>query len=539
MKTYYDFYPQTVFYLGAGFDPSNLTLAKPMVLNFTEQATSAGAEETSFGTSLVRNASQLKSALKVDLSIDASYLIFKGSASFSMDETATSSADSASIVLTASARYGRRVMKDPQLTPLAQRLLDAKDHPGFARQFGTHYVAIEHRGASVSAIFTISDLSSSTRSVLSASVEGGGGWGPLKASAKAAVSSELQRASQERRLDVRVVATGGTGFSELDSLIRSLSSANILSDAEDALGKYVKTFTPETSAPIGFSIGEFASFGLRVDNDLYSEEKERCLLDLVTEYRQMDAVRQRIGSLLDGIDPYAPFLSAEQRQQLPEYQRACRDYQTVLATVHKQCLQSSNLQDCRTPDNVRRPAITLPTPPKPSGVWLASRNGQELNINDSWVAITSLDRVLVGQESSQQPVDKADFESICFKLNATGVRRIEFRFESDLLRVFMFTGFEKEIRLYQERDLAALYYIGEEIKAGRDERTGSFYLVVADMFGRESRLDLIRAKWERFDRPPQKWRISQYDRVPYSVVPQHVLPQQLVSALRMDALGVE
>ena len=57
--------------------------------------------------------------------------------------------DSLDLVLRMQTEYGRRVMKGPTPNTEAQKLLKAGDMPGFENVYGSHYVAIERRGASV------------------------------------------------------------------------------------------------------------------------------------------------------------------------------------------------------------------------------------------------------------------------------------------------------------------------------------------------------------------------------------------------------
>lgn len=83
---WYNYYPTTIFALGAGFSPNGPTASKQQAVNFIVQSDNI-ALTTKFNVYLVMNSESLNSALGIDTNIDAHYLVFGGSSSFSVSNT--------------------------------------------------------------------------------------------------------------------------------------------------------------------------------------------------------------------------------------------------------------------------------------------------------------------------------------------------------------------------------------------------------------------------------------------------------------------
>jgi hypothetical protein len=273
MPNYYGFYPKSVLSLGAGFDPNDLSQGKLRCIEFEIAPDEVGALTTEFAELLVRNSTQLKSALNVDLKIDASYLIFSGEGSFAYTDSTLFEARSLTAVLSAITRYGRLTMKNPKLSSTAQNLIDTGKMRDFAERYGSAFVVQEDRGASVSMILMISDVSEDVINKINTSMAAKGGFGPFSASAKTIFQTESQRASREGRLNVQIVSTGGEGLGELSGIAEAaMATTDSFQKIQVAFGQYLKGFKSETAAPIGLHTQSMTAFGWNSgpeDQDIY------------------------------------------------------------------------------------------------------------------------------------------------------------------------------------------------------------------------------------------------------------------------------
>src|ERR1700730_13915370 len=99
--SFYAFHPMSTMSLGTGFSPSDVGRSKIRCIEGEESPLEKGALATQFTTKLVTNSEQLQTSLGLDTKIDASYLVYKGGASFSFKYSMSSSEDSATLVVTA------------------------------------------------------------------------------------------------------------------------------------------------------------------------------------------------------------------------------------------------------------------------------------------------------------------------------------------------------------------------------------------------------------------------------------------------------
>jgi hypothetical protein len=137
---YFSYHPMSIMSLGLGYSPEDLSQAKLRAIEYTERAAEGGALNTEFAIVLVTDSAQLKDALHLDLKVDASYLVFKGSSSFAYDQSALFSADSATVVISATSEYARLTMEGAHLSKEAKALINAGQMADFERTYGSRYV---------------------------------------------------------------------------------------------------------------------------------------------------------------------------------------------------------------------------------------------------------------------------------------------------------------------------------------------------------------------------------------------------------------
>jgi hypothetical protein len=350
--TYYAYSPQTVMSLGYGFSVEDLSKQKQRCVDFDLDTLDNGALGTLATIQMVSSATQLKKALGVDVAVDVSYLFFHGSSSFNYSEENLFREQDATLVLKFSTEYGRVGMKHQQLTKDAQALLTASQFTAFESMCGSQMVIVEHRGATVAAIVTLRNIDSAIKANYSGSLSGGMDLGFMSGSMSASLRGEMQQASQDGRLEIQVVSTGGNGFADLSSTVKAAagSQANAFDKIVDALGDYIAKFSKDNAAPIGFSVGPMIGYAQAKEN-LWNVRKQVLLADIVEEYRHYDSVLNDFDSIVRHQDPRAELYSHDQIKQLEDLRKPLGQYLDALAVIHEACkaAQTTELVKCNQP----------------------------------------------------------------------------------------------------------------------------------------------------------------------------------------------
>jgi hypothetical protein len=366
--SYYQFYPGTPLHLGGGFSPNDVAEAKIDCLVVTTHDLDDGAAlTTNYSAVLVSNSDQLKRALHVDTKVDASYLAFSGGASFKYSADGLFSETSMTVVITAESEFARKAVATWTFQEGVRDLV-AKGR-AFGKQCGSRFADIERRGASVSAIITIYGMTREDRKDVGASISGGGGFGPLSAHAEAAFNNQYARAQAAQEVSVQVVSTGGTGFGALGETIKSMSGGTgTVAAIDSALGNYVKTFTNQNAAPLGYHVISMEFTGWDPNSaDLWSEENERQLRQLVSAYRDTELKLDAVNAILAGTDPRRTLIPVSKDDQLRALVTAYSGYLETVAAAHKACKASgaTNKLSCKVPQPnfPPSPVRELPQPP--------------------------------------------------------------------------------------------------------------------------------------------------------------------------------
>jgi hypothetical protein len=350
--------------------------------------------ETTADMILVTNSSQLRNALRLDLQVDASYLAFKGGAKFSYSYEGLFNDHSMVVTVTSYSEYSfLKLSADATLSPDAKALL--ADGPAFAKVCGTHYVSAERRGSSVSAIISISGLSSSEKTDISAEMSASGGWGPLSASAQAKFQQQLAKATQSGRARIQIVATGGNGFAGLGEVVAKLATnENSLPEILLQLDGYMKQFNASNSARIGFHLRSMQDFGWDpTAMDLFSDQKNRRLLVMTDQYRRILDMIESAKGIVAGTDARSPIVTPEQRKRLPGLIDELDGYLAKLATAHIVCTNAqpgnTMLADCQVPAEPPSLHEIIPELPAPANGRFLVKVARADGSTDTWDSVIS------------------------------------------------------------------------------------------------------------------------------------------------------
>ena len=392
--SFYQFHPSSIMSLGLGFSQNDVARAKRGCIQFDPSPLEPGALLTTFTSTLVTNSEQLKSALNVDSKVDASYLLFKGSASFNLQENSAVTSDSVTVVVSAYTEYGRLRMKNDKLTSDAAAIVS--DPVQFEKVCGSRVVLVEHRGASVSAIITIIGVTSDSKSAISSKLSASGGWGPLSADASVAVQTEMAAASSQNRIAVQVMATGGNGFGSLGDLVKSLlGGPDALHSIQTALGNYMQQFNKDNSAPIGFDVGSMEAYGWKPTDAFWTQIKERKLRALVSFARDTVTKQAVAQAILNGSDARRlEFPTAASLKDLQDAIPTWSTYLDALQMTHAACKLDTSDQGtaCDPPPMALPKPDIIPPLPDPPVYYLDASNentkqvpgGNPFLVQQSW-----------------------------------------------------------------------------------------------------------------------------------------------------------
>ncbi|MHA6879431.1 hypothetical protein [Ralstonia pseudosolanacearum] len=366
--TFYAYHPMSTMYLGAGFSPPDLTSAKiPCVAGDVTSVDGDGAGSGEITTTVVSSASQARDAVHVDAKVDASYLVYKGSASFNFDQTMTFDENSVSVVMYAANTFSRRIIKSPVLTPAAKATLNTGDIKQFVQQCGSQLVSMEQRGVMISVILTIRNMSESSRQVINSSVSASGGYGPLSGSASAAFKNELSKASQESRLQANVVYVGGSGTAAMEQMVKATLSGTPTMDGISAgIANYVKTMTAANAAPLGYFVTDMPGLSV-IANAPWSDLKQSKLESIVAAYRKFKNASDQIDAIASGADARSGLLSKSKMDSLVGWKPKLNVYLADLAAAHVRCLNDvgQSADQCVMPADSGFQLSSMPYPNQP------------------------------------------------------------------------------------------------------------------------------------------------------------------------------
>ena len=295
---YYGYYPTSPLSLGSGFDLSDVRRVKSPAFkdSFIQNPKTepGGNPAASLNVLLVKDASQVQNALHLDTKIDGRYLTFEGGASFSYSTEHAFDEDSATFIVTASTETTRQYLPvtSDQLNDDAKKLLNNFD--AFRKRFGTRFVQKIRRGSSVSAIITIHGLNRRQQDSIKASTHGSGRGIAYSVNGEINFDTLVSQASQQGRLQVQVVSTGGSKGS-VDALAYIIQHSDAttlhpLESMETDIGKLLEDVA-QHPVPLGFWVESFAErFGMRETPDLWTINQESRLRDIVEQYRQIESM---------------------------------------------------------------------------------------------------------------------------------------------------------------------------------------------------------------------------------------------------------
>lgn len=359
---YFEFYPASAMQLGKGFVKDDFTKTFKDALKVDGYDTETNNAISSYlGMSVIYDAQTLKDKFHLDSKVEARYLTFKGSASFNMDFSSTFQSNSLTILLEANSEFGKLYLKNPQLDPKAAALLQqgSTGYAQFKTDYGTHFVNAIRRGISVYAVITISNISRDLQNKIGFQTSGEASFGVGGGSFKLDISKEMVNASQQKRIDVKVLAKGGQGIGALDGIIKSLTfETDNIDKIMNEIGKYVANLDYKASAPIGYFTSPYTQYGLD-HRDIWTDERERIIQGITKEYNRLYIINQNIDKYADKSNYKYLLIDSAKIKEIANYSVLIKERLGNLAKLHKKSLTEEDLTQIIIPAKLEIPLDRL------------------------------------------------------------------------------------------------------------------------------------------------------------------------------------
>ena len=366
--TYYAYHPGTTMALGHGFDPLHLDADKAPCITF--EIDNVDGSTTALSTDSVlyvsRSKEELRSQLGVDAEVEAHFLVFNANAHYTLNTNRAITSDAATFIFYFKSEYSRQSIKNWKYTEAAQALINARNFDQFRRDCGSEVVLMVRRAAMVAAVLTVHNIDATAKSTLTSHLEGGVSLLGFGGGAKATMTQVLDTAAHDGNLEIQLVSTGGAGFGALKEALDKagkVGEPDVFAAVTSGLGTFLHEYSATNAAPIGFNVNTFPGVSYEL-GDLWGEEKQSRLLNIVDRYREVADQRTAIRNISDATDVRSDFLTDEQRRALPGLLSQLNSYAQTLAAAHAACLAAAatQLNPCGVPDNpVVLPAYVYPT----------------------------------------------------------------------------------------------------------------------------------------------------------------------------------
>lgn len=350
----------THFYLGGGVNPLKVNegLATCIKHAGTYNLDGPGVRNASIVLKAVRNRKELYSTLGASVAISAQSFFGGGKLSADYLEQSEFFDDSLTWVVLAKSDFGRVGLKNPELLPKFQRLIEEGKHDEFAATCGSHYFSQEARSASVFAIYTLRNLSQSQKTRFETILKAGVSFGPIfSGSIESEFKSMLSQAMRSSQLSCHVYAVGGHGAKELSGLIQAYTED--VAKVGHIIANYVSKLGPENAATTSFQTASMREFGHRESMQFDFEKRDDVLAQHYLLMREGQDMSARLFSLIFKNGSAAGKLS---ENQLAEYKRTYEILTHDLEALHasaSRCYRDAN-------------ACTYPTTTLPYVSWPAS-----------------------------------------------------------------------------------------------------------------------------------------------------------------------
>lgn len=368
--TSYDFHPDLQLRLGTGFNPSNPKSAIRNCFKVTKSRldTSDSAIDAATQTSLAFNSYSLSAAQNVEARISARILKSSFSGSYTNSFSETINNNSIFVISHVRVIYGRNIADDVEIINPADKELAKKDPKAFLKKCGSKIVITESIGNQLNAIIELSSLDARSKQQVEAVVNGRTKLGPIKISVSAKMSSVINEANKNGNLSI--YATGPDAASLTAKLLRpdiiqNDPISNIMNTLSETLSSMAKPkFDNVTGLYVGpiikYGIGDVSSFvDLGSSVDLWTNDKEEMLNDMVSQWFLVSSDIQAIDGLISGDSPLVTALGDLKVKEYIALRPKLVDYRNRISNAHSRCTSNGSYDSgaCIMPKSIILPKL--------------------------------------------------------------------------------------------------------------------------------------------------------------------------------------
>lgn len=340
--------------LGRNFDPSEISVAKTQCLIYDtiEQSLPETATSSRIEFTYVETNEQLRMALGVDVSAEASYFGFGGGGSMMSQTQINRRSNSLTLVLRANSEYLRRFATNPQLTPQAESWIEQNQYDTFIENCGSHYITSERRGSTVAVIINIDNASSELQQTIRTTARASGAFGPLSGRASASLNLEFSRSNASRSIGIRAFTTGGRGIQDLGGLLTDIfSNDNPIRVITNHIATLMSQMTAANAAPIGYSAAPNPFLPINQLLPGHYNERTRRLVQMVDRFYEVSADMATIRNIGNESSGYFRFIAPIDARRAASELPLWESYIETLRQAHERCVASStkSIDDCQLP----------------------------------------------------------------------------------------------------------------------------------------------------------------------------------------------
>jgi hypothetical protein len=331
----YGYHDGVPFRIGYGFDPAHPSEPYRRCISHDgeERIDGNGSFQSSIVLRSIKSREDLFRELGVSVELAAHAFFASGKANVSYFDQMDFFEDGLSWAVIGKVNYGRVGLKNVELLPKFQKMLDDSKYDDFAAACGTHYLAEETRGATVFAVYTLHNLSQVQKTKIESLLQAGASLPFAGASIESEFRNVVKEASRSSQVDFRTFALGGAGLVQLSSLA---TDADDIRKVQQTIREYLKTMTVENAVPISYMSASMKQFGFREASSLDLEKRDQVLAQhylIASEGRhianRLFATIGRLGSL----ENQATQTRAAQYKQM--YESLLRDLELLYAEANR------------------------------------------------------------------------------------------------------------------------------------------------------------------------------------------------------------
>jgi hypothetical protein len=333
--------------------------------------------------SQVHSVQELQKDMKFDASINARYLFASAAGSVDLTSSYNMRNDSFVWVLSAYVDYGRfRIkLKTPHLDPDAQHLLDQNDFPDFKRQYGTGYIRTVRKGAFLSAVFSVVNLSEQQQQTLNAQFSANAAGSQAGGGGQVSNNQFFKSVMNYGAVNFKFFGTGGPGINQLSGIVKNIGDFDTIAKT---IGDYIASIDSVAKAvPIAYEAVPYKVLGIK-GVDVIPTKADQQFTDLMFNFFAAQARERQLEDIVDNVTTKYSYLDSPRIQY---YQYARDQNKRYLETLRDDATQLKNTQHLDAVPDLPPLALGWPNPSVSAAMTQWHQNANNSNFTVLYVVV--------------------------------------------------------------------------------------------------------------------------------------------------------